>query len=168
MPKKIRELKQMLRQAGWSEIAGGGKGSHSKWSHASVTRRLVLSGTDGDDAKPYQERDVKSAIREAGKGVNNMANVTQQPRYTVIIQWSDEDQAYVVSLPEWGAGAKTHGATYEEAARNAEEVLELLMRDDPGAPEPQLFRFPGAVAVNLPEAAHENSASSAVKSRQSA
>jgi predicted RNase H-like HicB family nuclease len=22
--------------------------------------------------------------------------------YTIIIQWSDEDQCYVVSLPEWG------------------------------------------------------------------
>jgi|SRR5947209_7496434 len=84
----------------------------------------------------------------------NMANATERPRYTVIIQWSDEDQCYVVSLPEWG-GAKTHGASYEEAARNAQEVLELLMEGDGGGrgavPEPQLFQYPGARAVNLPD-----------------
>jgi len=99
-----------------------------------------------------------------------MADVTPNLRYTVIIQWSDEDRAYVVSLPEWGPGAKTHGSTYEEAARNAQEVLELLMHDETVVPEPQLFRYPGAVAVNLPEERDDDSVASAssVKSRQSA
>jgi predicted RNase H-like HicB family nuclease len=68
----------------------------------------------------------------------------------MIIQWSDEDQAYVVSLPEWG-GAKTHGATYEEAARHAQEVLEMLMEEDASLPAPKLFRYPGADVVNLPD-----------------
>ncbi|HSZ59776.1 MAG TPA: type II toxin-antitoxin system HicB family antitoxin [Tepidisphaeraceae bacterium] len=77
------------------------------------------------------------------------------PRYTVIIQWSDEDQAYVVSLPEWGRGCKTHGATYEEAAKNAREVLEMLTdtRDQQAQgplPEPKLFHYPGADVVDLP------------------
>jgi len=58
----------MLRQAGWYEIAGGGKGSHTKWGHAKAARKVTLSGADGDDAKPYQERDVKAAVREVGKG----------------------------------------------------------------------------------------------------
>ncbi|MBD2210012.1 type II toxin-antitoxin system HicB family antitoxin [Nostoc linckia FACHB-104] len=48
-------------------------------------------------------------------------------RYTIIIQWSDEDQCYVVSLPEWGEFCHTHGDTYEEALKNAQEVLELLI-----------------------------------------
>jgi predicted RNase H-like HicB family nuclease len=78
-----------------------------------------------------------------------------QPRYTVIIQWSEEDDAYLVSLPEWGPGAKTHGDTYEQAAHNAQEVLELLAEDgSQGAkaqmPEPRLFRHPGAGVVDLP------------------
>ncbi|NET55145.1 MAG: type II toxin-antitoxin system HicB family antitoxin [Symploca sp. SIO2E6] len=46
--------------------------------------------------------------------------------YTVVIQWSDEDQCYVVSLPEWGEFCHTHGDTYEEALKNAQEVIELL------------------------------------------
>ena len=45
--------------------------------------------------------------------------------YSMVIQWSDEDQAYVVTLPEFG-GCRTHGETYEEAAKNGREVLELL------------------------------------------
>jgi len=66
MPKSIRQLKQMLRDAGWVMIPGG-KGSHTKWMHAQVIRRVILSGKDGDDAKPYQEKDVARALREAAK-----------------------------------------------------------------------------------------------------
>jgi predicted RNase H-like HicB family nuclease len=45
----------------------------------------------------------------------------------MLIEWSDRDQAYIVSLPEWGSGAKTHGTTYAEAVANGQEVLELLI-----------------------------------------
>ncbi len=47
--------------------------------------------------------------------------------YTIIIQWSEEDQAFVVTLPEFGEYAHTHGETYQEALNNATEVLELLV-----------------------------------------
>ena len=46
-------------------------------------------------------------------------------QYSIIIQWSDEDQKYVVSLPEFGPYAHTHGNSYEEALKNGQEVLEL-------------------------------------------
>lgn len=68
MPKKVRELKAMLRRAGWLEIAGGGKGRHTKWAHPRVSRRLTLSGKDGDDADRYQEKDVARAVAEAANG----------------------------------------------------------------------------------------------------
>ena len=68
MPKKIRELKQMLKRAGYVQVPGGGKGSHSKWRHAHVARTIMLSGNDGDDARKYQEKDVQSAVREAETG----------------------------------------------------------------------------------------------------
>jgi predicted RNase H-like HicB family nuclease len=48
-------------------------------------------------------------------------------KYSILIQWSEEDQAYIVFLPEWGKAAKTHGETYEEALKNAQEVLEDLV-----------------------------------------
>jgi predicted RNA binding protein YcfA (HicA-like mRNA interferase family) len=63
MPKKIRELKTILRQAGWIQIEGG-KGSHTKWMHPRVKRRIIVSGKDGDDAKPYQQRDVNLGVNE--------------------------------------------------------------------------------------------------------
>ena len=80
--------------------------------------------------------------------------MTKKPRYTVVIQWSDQDDCYVVSLPEWGCGCKTHGSTYKDAATNAEEVLELLMETHDAAkdgpmPAPKLFEFPGADVVNV-------------------
>jgi predicted RNase H-like HicB family nuclease len=47
--------------------------------------------------------------------------------YSMLIRWSDEDQAFFVSLPEFGPCANTHGATYDEAVRMGQEALELLI-----------------------------------------
>jgi predicted RNase H-like HicB family nuclease len=47
--------------------------------------------------------------------------------YSMIIQWSDEDSVFVVSLPEFGDGCKTHGATYGDAVKNGQEAIELLI-----------------------------------------
>jgi predicted RNA binding protein YcfA (HicA-like mRNA interferase family) len=67
MPKKIRELKAMLSRAGFN--CRSGKGSHTVWRHPRLPRtRVVLSGSDGRDAQPYQEQQVEAAIREAEGG----------------------------------------------------------------------------------------------------
>lgn len=59
-------------------------------------------------------------------------------RYSLTIQWSDEDQTYVVSLPEWGDLIRTHGATYEEALVNGQELIQGLIeaRRQHGEPLP--------------------------------
>ena len=62
MPKKIRELKAMLRNAGFSVRPG--KGSHTVWKHPRLPDFLTLAGNDGDDAKPYQEKDVRETLRK--------------------------------------------------------------------------------------------------------
>lgn len=50
--------------------------------------------------------------------------------YTIVIQWSNEDQCYLVHLPEFPTQQfHTHGETYEEALKNAQEVLELLIEE---------------------------------------
>ncbi len=71
----------------------------------------------------------------------------QPPRYSMTIQWSDEDQTYVVSFPEWGDHTHTHGATFEEAAHNGQEVLADLIalwrRQGRALPEPQTFVVAG-------------------------
>jgi hypothetical protein len=61
MPRKIRDLKADLRAVGarWHS----GKGSHTVWSHPLVPGfEVVLAGSDGDDAKRYQERDVRAFV----------------------------------------------------------------------------------------------------------
>ncbi len=50
----------------------------------------------------------------------------------MLIEWSEEDQAYLVTLPEWADRVMmpaTHGSTYSEAVQHGQEVLELLMND---------------------------------------
>lgn len=57
--------------------------------------------------------------------------------YSMIIQWSKEDNVYIVSVPEL-PGCKTHGETYEEAIRNAQQVIELWIEanEELGRPIP--------------------------------
>ncbi len=50
--------------------------------------------------------------------------------YSMHIEWSEEDQAYVVILPEWSDHVimpATHGSTYNEAVQQGQEVLEMLV-----------------------------------------
>ena len=44
------------------------------------------------------------------------------PRYEMIIYWSDEDEAFVVEVPEL-AGCAADGTTYEEALANAKVII---------------------------------------------
>ncbi|MGI0479720.1 type II toxin-antitoxin system HicA family toxin [Geminocystis sp. CENA526] len=69
MPKKVKELKKILIQAGFKQIPG--KGSHTNWIHENYLGKITLSGNDGADAKKYQEKLIKIAILEVTKGGNN-------------------------------------------------------------------------------------------------
>ena len=66
--------------------------------------------------------------------------------YSMRIEWSAEDGVFVVSLPEWGPYARTHGATYEEADAAGREVLEMLVenRRAEGRPLPEPRVLAGA------------------------
>ena len=44
-------------------------------------------------------------------------------KYEMIIYWSDEDNAYVVEVPEL-PGCMADGRTYKEAVKNAQKVIE--------------------------------------------
>ena len=69
-------------------------------------------------------------------------------RYSMVIQWSDEDEAYIVTLPEFGA-CKTHGSTYEEAARQGQDALESLIAayTEDGRPLPEPVKHGSPVSV---------------------
>ncbi|QHU99073.1 type II toxin-antitoxin system HicB family antitoxin [Synechocystis sp. CACIAM 05] len=61
-------------------------------------------------------------------------------KYTIVIQWSEADNCFVVFLPDFESVMQpvTHGDTYDEALQNAQEVLSLLTElDDGKLPKPQ-------------------------------
>jgi len=64
VPRAIRELVKDLRDAGFTLVRGAGKGSHRKFTHPNYQGAVTLSGQDGDDAKKYQEKQIKRAIAE--------------------------------------------------------------------------------------------------------
>jgi predicted RNA binding protein YcfA (HicA-like mRNA interferase family) len=64
MPTKIRELKRMLRKAGFTERRG--RGDHTTWDHPRLSKPFTLAGNDGGDARRYQEDLVYEALRQVG------------------------------------------------------------------------------------------------------
>jgi predicted RNA binding protein YcfA (HicA-like mRNA interferase family) len=59
MPRKVRQLITDLEKVGF--VNRGGKGSHRNFTHP-MGLRVTISGGAGDDAKHYQERDVRRAL----------------------------------------------------------------------------------------------------------
>jgi predicted RNase H-like HicB family nuclease len=62
--------------------------------------------------------------------------------YSMIIRWDDEDQIYVVTVPEL-PGCRTHGRTYEEAVMQGQDAIEswimVALADNNPIPAPQVF-----------------------------
>jgi predicted RNase H-like HicB family nuclease len=68
-------------------------------------------------------------------------------QYSMLIQWSEEDQLFLVTIPEFVERVVmpcTHGKTREEAIRNGEEVMEMYLEawqaDGEIIPEPSLLQ----------------------------
>jgi len=59
----------------------------------------------------------------------------------MIIQWSEEDNVYIVTVPEL-PGCKTHGKTYEEAIRQGQDAIESWI-DAKASHGVTLFLLPG-------------------------
>lgn len=68
-------------------------------------------------------------------------------KYTITLQWSEEDQCFVVFLPDFEDVMQpvTYGDTYEEALQNAQEVIDLLVEttqeEGKSPPTPKPFQF---------------------------
>lgn len=67
-------------------------------------------------------------------------------RYSMLIQWSEEDAAFLVTLPDWEGrvfNPVTRGETYEEAVANGRIALEDLVfvtqQSGQPLPEPQFL-----------------------------
>ena len=72
------------------------------------------------------------------------------PNYSMIIQWSPLDEAFIVTIPEL-TGVQTHGASYEEAAQNGREVIALVVEGlaQDGIPIPVASSFQDVKPVDL-------------------
>jgi len=64
VPRKIRQLIADLEKAGF--VNRGGKGSHRNFEHPRGLR-VTVSGKPGDDARHYQEKEIKRKIQESSK-----------------------------------------------------------------------------------------------------
>lgn len=72
--------------------------------------------------------------------------MNESSHYSITIEWSDEDQAHVVLLPEWAdryAMPVASGSTYGEAEARGRHALENYIRfaleDGTILPRPRLF-----------------------------
>ena len=66
--------------------------------------------------------------------------------YSMVIEWSDADRCFVVTLPEWAdryAMPCGEGNTYDEALQSAKDALEtfidLAKRDNLPLPAPRSY-----------------------------
>jgi predicted RNase H-like HicB family nuclease len=69
-------------------------------------------------------------------------------RYSMIVQWSDEDLLFLVTIPEFGDRVVmpcTHGKTREEAIHKGEEVIEMYLEaweaEGESIPEPRTLQI---------------------------
>ena len=62
----------------------------------------------------------------------------QNDHYSMYIQWSEEDNAYIVTVPEL-PGCRTHGDTYEEAVQQGKDAIAswIMVAKESGLPIPK-------------------------------
>jgi antitoxin HicB len=72
--------------------------------------------------------------------------VTEWLHYSILVQWSEHDQAYLVTLPEWEGrvfNPVSHGHTYEDAIKQGHDALAALVasarQHNQRLPEPQVI-----------------------------
>ncbi len=66
MPRKKRQIRQDLYRLGFILDPKRGKGDHQIFIHPGLSYHIVVAGADGDDAKPYDEKNVRQAKRDLG------------------------------------------------------------------------------------------------------
>jgi predicted RNase H-like HicB family nuclease len=57
--------------------------------------------------------------------------------YSMLIQWSDEDHVYIITVPEIPV-CRTHGEKYEEAVKRGQDAIEswIMVAKELGRPIP--------------------------------
>src|SRR5215207_9303932 len=127
MPRKIRQLKSELRKAGFYERTALRKGSHTQWftrrslrspsPFLARTARTLATIKNRRCAGLYGVCSRLSARRQRMDRAYGELEVTDEDRaaasrYAAVIEWSDTDGVYVVTVPDI-PNLHTHGATRE-------------------------------------------------------
>ena len=64
--------------------------------------------------------------------------------YSIVIQWSEQHDCFVATLPEWG-DLNAQGDSYEQALMNAQEKIESLIESSvtqgESLPEAETFQI---------------------------
>lgn len=81
-------------------------------------------------------------------------------KYSINLAWSDEDNCYLASIPEF-PGLMTHGDTPGEAVAEAEVVakgfIKIYEEDGEPIPEPIKAReYSGNLRIRIPKSLHRN------------
>ena len=80
--------------------------------------------------------------------------MSEDPRYRLIIAWSDEDQQFIVTVPEL-SGCRTSGETLETAIEMARDAvgtwLDIAEADGRPIPPPQKFDYDADTAAVWPD-----------------
>lgn len=80
-------------------------------------------------------------------------------KYSVNLLWSDEDESYVATIPEFpnlSAFGDTPSEAAEEATKAAEGFIEIYNKDNIKLPAPLLLTpFSGQLHIRIPKSLHE-------------
>lgn len=71
---------------------------------------------------------MEKAVDQEGFSPEELA---EAGRYAIVIEWSSEDGAFIVSVPDM-PGLHTHGATREQAAMMGDDLIATVLASDRG------------------------------------
>jgi predicted RNase H-like HicB family nuclease len=91
----------------------------------------IKSGTYGRQSRRSSELEAKMRKRATRRDLTPQ-ELAAARAYAMVIEWSAEDDAFVVSVPDL-PGLHTHGATREEAAVMGDEAIAVWLIADRGA-----------------------------------
>lgn len=107
------------------------------------SQQMASSADDQADRVVGQRRSGRKAVSrtrsaEANRDRSKSGSAMKALHYSMVIQWSDEDETFIVTLPEF-EGLRTHGDTYEKAVRQGKDLIEscIMWWEQDGKPLPK-------------------------------
>jgi len=67
VPRRIREILNDYKKAGFVIVPGAGKGDHRKLKHPELGATVTLDGKPGSDCKHYQEKQLREQLEKLKK-----------------------------------------------------------------------------------------------------